>query len=115
MNQAQAEAQGNGAAPLPAPDQSLDQVNIGRTLLEPLNHGLAVSMRKALELGVPAHSAIEMLLNHLASVVAMVEPPGAREALVKQLVSEFAPLCRKHIELRFKTPGGVFLPKALQQ
>lgn len=95
------------SAPLPLTQQP----NIGRTLLEPLNHGLAAAERKALELGVPAHEIIGMLLNHLSSVVAMVEPSGAREALIRQMVADFAPMCRKHIEARFTSPGGVKLPR----
>lgn len=87
--------------------------NFGRALLEPINFGLAAAERKALELGVPTHEMIGMLLNHLASVVAMVEPPGAREALIKQLISDFAPMIRKHVDARYTTPGGIKLPGAL--
>jgi hypothetical protein len=57
---------------------------------------------------------IEMLLNHLSSVTAMVEPAGAREELVKQLVSAFAPMVRKHVDARNTTPGGVILPRTMQ-
>ncbi len=84
--------------------------SIHKTLLEPINHGLAASCRVALELGVPADKMINMLLNHLSSVVARIEPAGARELLIKELVSAFAPMCRKHVEARYMTPGGVLKP-----
>jgi len=84
--------------------------NVARLLLEPLNHGLAAAERQCLKQGVPAHEMINLLLNHLASVCAMVEPPQARELLVKDLVSSFSPMVRKHVEVRHTTPGGVLLP-----
>ena len=64
-------------------------------------------------MGVPAHEMVAMLLNHLASVVAMVEPSGAREALVRSLVADFAPMCQKHVAQRYTTPGGIVLPRAV--
>lgn len=97
------------ASVAPTPPENLP--NIGRTMLEPLNFGLAAATRKALELGVPAHEMIAMLFNHLASVVAMVEPPGAREALIRQLVADFAPMCKRHVDARNTTPGGIVLPR----
>jgi hypothetical protein len=84
--------------------------NLGVLLLEPLNHGLAAAERQALKMGVPAHDMINLLLNHLASVCAMIEPPQAREALIKDLVSSFSVMVRKHVEARFTTPGGLLLP-----
>ena len=54
--------------------------NLGKALLEPLNHAIAAGEREALKIGVPSTDVIEMLLNHLASVVAMIEPAGARAA-----------------------------------
>lgn len=87
--------------------------NVGKILLEPLNYAFAAGERRALEQGVPAHSMIEMLLNHLASVAAMIEPPGAREALIKQLVASIAPMIEKHVEARRTTPSGLVLPRAV--
>ena len=84
---------------------------VAKLLLEPLNHGLAAAERQCLKQGVPAHELINLLLNHLASVCAMVEPAQAREALIKDLVSAFGPMTRKHVDARHTTPGGVFMPK----
>jgi hypothetical protein len=84
--------------------------NLGPFVLEPLNYGLAAAERQALKQGVPAHDMINMLLNHMASVCAMVEPPQAREILIKDLVSAFAGMVRKHVENRYTSPGGVLLP-----
>lgn len=88
-------------------------VTVGKILLEPLNHAIAAGEREALARGVPTHAVLEMLVNHLASVVAMVEPAGAREACLRDLVGSFAPLVRQHVERRYTTPGGVVLPKAV--
>lgn len=87
-------------------------VNVAKVLLEPQNHALAVWARKCFELGVPAHSMIEMFLNHMASICAQVEPPGAREELVKGLVKSFAPMVIQHHEAKYTTPGGILMPKA---
>jgi hypothetical protein len=85
--------------------------NLGPFVLAPLNHALAAGEREALKVGVPPHNVIEMLLNHLASVVAMVEPPGARKATIEQLVTQFGDMVAQHVRARMTTPGGVLLPK----
>ena len=47
-------------------------------ILGPLDYALAAGTRRALELGAPTHRVVEFLLNHLASVAAMVEPPQVK-------------------------------------
>lgn len=81
-------------------------------ILGSLDYALAAGERRALELGAPTHRVVELLLNHLASVASMVEPPQAREMLVKDLVGAFAGMVRKHVDARFTTPGGIKLPGA---
>lgn len=88
--------------------------DVGRVVIEPLNHAFAAGIRQAISMGTPTHSVIEMLLNHVASMAAMVEPAGSREALVKQIVAAIAPLVRKHVDARNTTTGGVILPRAAQ-
>lgn len=84
---------------------------VSKFLLEPLNHGIAAANRQALKQGVQAHELIELHLNHLASVVAMVEPAGAREELIRQLVGSFASMVKQHVDVRYTTEGGVKLPR----
>lgn len=84
---------------------------VAKFVLEPLNYGLAAATRKALELGVPTNLMIEFLLNHLCSVVAMVEPAGARESLIQDLVRSLAPMVNQHVDARLTSPGGVLLPR----
>jgi hypothetical protein len=84
--------------------------NLGKTLLEPLNHALAAGEREALKLGVPTHDVVEMLLNHLASVVAAIEPSGVRAATIEGLVENFAPMVHKHVVAQRTTKGGIFVP-----
>lgn len=88
--------------------------NLGKTLLEPLNHAIAAGEREALKLGVPAHDVVEMLLNHLASVVSMIEPAGVRAATVEGLVAGFAPMVHKHVAARYTTPGGILTPRPVE-
>ena len=87
--------------------------NIVPTILSPLEHGIAAMEREALKVGVPADKIINMLLNHMCSVVAMIDPPPVREETIKALVKSFAPMVRQHVEARFTTPGGVKLPGAV--
>lgn len=106
----------NHAVEIGAPDSApvvppVIPENLGRILLEPLNHGMAAAERKALELGVPAHDMLNMLMNHLTSILAMIEPPGAREEAIKDVVRSVAPMTQRHYELRHMSPGGVILPK----
>ncbi len=88
--------------------------NLGKIVLEPINHGLAAAERHALALGVPTHDVVEMLLNHLASVVAAIEPAGVRAATIEGLVENFSPMVRKHLEARQTTNGGIIIPKGPQ-
>jgi len=85
--------------------------NMGSIVMEPFNYAVAAACRKYLEIGVPTNVMIEFLLNHLCSVAAMVEPAGAREALVKDLVRSFASMVNKHVDARYTSPGGVHLPR----
>lgn len=81
-------------------------------VLAPIDHGLAAACREALKRGVTTEKLIEMLLNHLASVVAMVEPAGAREGLIRGLVAAFAPMVKQHVDARLTSPGGIVDPRA---
>ena len=88
---------------------------IGKFILEPLNHGIAASLRTALKQGVQAHEVIEMVLNQLASVVALIEPAGAREQTLKDIISHLTPMTRKYVDMRNTTPGGLILPGGTRQ
>ena len=84
--------------------------NLGKFVLEPLSHALAAGERNALKLGVPAHEVIEMILNHLASVVAMVEPAGVRADAITSVNRAFPDLVRKYREALHTSSGGVLMP-----
>ncbi len=99
----------NGHSPNPLPG------NLGKLVLEPLDHGLASMARQALKLGVPTHNVVEMLLNHLASVVAMIEPPGARAATTEAVTSQFSGLVHQHVEARKTTAGGVRIANTMAE
>lgn len=100
-------------ATITEPNEKAPQLQgaLAKVVLDPLNYGLAAGCRRALEVGVPSHVMIEMLLNHLASVCAMVEPAGARETLIRDLVGSFAIMVNKHVDARYTTSGGVMLPR----
>lgn len=84
--------------------------DINRTLLEPLNHGIAAATRTLLKLGVSAERVIELHLNQLCSVIAQLEPHGLRVKTIEDVVKSFAPLVRQHVEAARTTPGGIIKP-----
>jgi hypothetical protein len=84
--------------------------NVGKFVLEPFNHAIAVGMRKALEQGVQTHEVLELLLNQLTSVVAMIEPAGAREQTIKDITNHLATMTQHYVRMRNTTPGGILVP-----
>ena len=88
------------------------QGNLGKLVLDPLNHAIAAGEREALKVGVPTHDVVEMLLNHLASVVAMIEPAGVRVSTIEGIIESFARLVRQHVDARLTSPGGIVHPNA---
>lgn len=87
-------------------NQFLTPQKIGKMLVEPLNYAIAEGSRTALKVGVPARDIIEMHLNHLASIVAMIEPAGVREQTVMDIISSINPLVAKHVQARM----GALIP-----
>jgi hypothetical protein len=86
---------------------------LGKMVLDPWDHAMAAYERAALKSGVPVHLILEKLLNHMCSILAQIEPAGAREDAVKSIVASFAPLMRQHYELLNTTQGGIILPKVV--
>ncbi len=87
--------------------------NLGPFLLDPLNHAIAAGTRKALDVGIPTHSIIEMHLNQLTSVIAMVHPVGARAECIQDVVKAIPVLVNKYVDKINTTPGGIKLPGAM--
>lgn len=105
---------GTGTSTSNAETTKVIDVDVAKVLLNPMNHALALWARECFKLGVPGHSMIELYLNHMASVVAQIEPAGSREETVKQLVSTFPAMVSQHFAARNTTPGGIILPRAMQ-
>lgn len=98
--------------------RALSAADLGKMILEPLNHGFAAGCRAALTAGVPTNLVLEMLMNHLASIVAMVEPPGAREECIKGVVRDFASLVTQHhgaLQAVRKTQPRLLVPAGVMQ
>ncbi len=81
-----------------------------KALVEILAHGLGAMERRCLEQGVPVQELISVLLNHVASLVAVVSPPGMRAIVAQDIIDSVPNLVREHVSARQRTPGGVFLP-----
>lgn len=98
--------------PSPISTNGIPSSVLAPLILGPLDYALAAGARRALECGAPTERLIELLLNHLASVVAMVEPAGAREGIIRSLVGSFAPMVKQHVDARLTSAGGIVHPKA---
>jgi phosphoribosylcarboxyaminoimidazole (NCAIR) mutase len=84
--------------------------DLSKALLDPLNHAMAAGERHAIKMGVPVEAILEMNMNHLCSVVAMIEPAPVREFLITKLCGEMAGLVSQHALAIRTTAGGVVLP-----
>lgn len=80
---------------------------ISKLILDPINNGFAAALRDALKSGVPARDIIELTLNQMVSIVAMVEPKSVREALIMDVIGSINPLVVQHVEARM---GTLILP-----
>lgn len=103
-------AQDAKEVPSPVPQAGAGTVNIGKLVIEPFEHAIAAGLRHALKVGVPAYTVIEMMLNQLISVVAMVEPAGARTETLNHVQNAMTQLLSQHVQARQTSPGGVILP-----
>jgi hypothetical protein len=84
--------------------------DLSKSLLDPLNHAMAAGERQAIKMGVPGEMIIEMNVNHLCSVLALIEPPQVREHMIAKICAEMASLVGQHVTSRNTTPGGIFVP-----
>ena len=79
-------------------------------LTDLISQGLGAQERRCLEAGVEVQQLIRVLLNHAASLAAVVAPPGMRAEVVAEMVASIPSLVRDHVGARTRTPGGVWLP-----
>ncbi len=84
--------------------------NLGPFVLSPLNHAIAAGAREAFKLGVPVHNVLEMMVNQLASVIALVEPAGVRANALADVQRQLPDLMRQYVEAKHLTPGGIYMP-----
>lgn len=90
-----------------------DSASVWRILAEPLTRAIAAGCLEALKRGVPAQTVLEIHLNQLTYTLAMIEPAGAREEAVKDIVRHIAPMTSRYVEARFTTPAGIITPKGI--
>lgn len=92
----------------------LEKKNIDLRLaaLGPVDHGIAAMERQLLGLGVPHETLARIMLNHAASIIALIEPPIARAQVMQKLIGNFPEAVRLANLAASKTEGGVILPKA---
>lgn len=80
--------------------------------LGPVDHGIAAMERQLLGLGVPHETLARIMLNHAASIIALIEPPIVRAQVMKNLIGNFPEAVRLANLAASKTDGGVILPRA---
>ncbi len=78
----------------------------------PFDHMVAAGERALLNMGIPIPFLARILMQHAASLVALVEPPAIRHEILKELVSNFPAAVRRAQLASATTTGGIILPHA---
>jgi len=86
------------------------RVNIVEAAMSPFDHGVAAMERQLLALGVPVEFLARVLMQHAASIIALVEPPGVRAEAMKELIGNFPQMVRRAKLSMATTAGGIIVP-----
>lgn len=86
------------------------QDNLLTYALHPVDHGIAAMERQLIRLGVPLEMMAKMMMQHAASVCALIEPPIARAEVMERLIKNFPAQVQIAKVESSKTPGGVIVP-----
>ena len=86
--------------------------NIVEAAMMPVDHGIAAMERQLLALGVPVTFLARVLMQHAASIIALVEPPAIRAQAMAELIRNFPAMVRRAQLASATTAGGVILPHA---
>src|SRR5579863_231803 len=95
-----------------APEPNRQQPDIAQIALGPFDHMVAAGERQLLSLGVPVDVMVRIMMQHAASILALVEPAGVRAEIMRNMIGNFPSMVRTAQLAASKTPGGVILPRA---
>lgn len=85
-----------------------ERINLSLT---PVDHGIAAMERQLLAMGVPIRLLAQVLLNHSASIVSLIDPPEIRAQVMKELIGNYARMVETARTAAATTRGGIILPK----
>jgi len=86
--------------------------DLAQIALSPFDHGLGATERQLLAVGVPAEILMTVLLQHAASILALIEPAEIRAQMLRNVIGNFPVMVRTAQLAASKTAGGVILPRA---
>lgn len=81
-------------------------------IVMPLAHGLSAGLRQCLAQGVSPVALIQVLLDQVVGIVALVEPAGVRAEMAKGIVDSIPGMIREAVAKTNTTPSGVIVPRA---
>lgn len=76
-----------------------------------VDHAVAAMERQLIAARVPAELLAKVMLQHSASIVALIEPPALRAQVMQRLIGNYPEAVRAATIAASKTPGGVILPR----
>jgi hypothetical protein len=79
-------------------------------MLNTTNAGLTAQIALMLSVPVPATDIMNMLVEHVARLLSLVEPEQLRNSILAEIRRNLPVVLNRHVEARNTTSGGVFVP-----
>jgi hypothetical protein len=79
-------------------------------MLNTTNSGLTAQIALMLSVPVPATDIMNMLVEHVARLLSLVEPEQLRNSILAEIRRNLPVVLNRHVEARNTTSGGVFVP-----
>lgn len=93
----------------PEEEAQLDAKLVGLGLL---NMSIAAQIGGLLQIKADAADIMNMLIEHTAKLLSLVEPEQHRNAILADIRRNLPGVLNRHVEARNTTPGGIYVPPA---
>ena len=89
---------------------SARQENLLNYAISPFDHGVAAMERQLIRLGIPLEMLARAMMQHAASICALIEPAALRAEVMQKLIRNFPAQVQVAKVEASKTQGGVIVP-----
>jgi hypothetical protein len=80
----------------------------------PVDHAIAAMERQLISLGFPLEMLVKMMMQHAASVVALIDSPTMRQEVMQKAIGNFPGQVKVALNAVSMTQGGIVVPKGVQ-